>query len=159
MTTHFITLVGCCAEKLGRIAPARQMYRSELFRKASIWAEQQGNQWFVLSAAHGLIGPDYVIQPYDRSMRDMSALENVNGDYHVADQLEGHAAFHDADRLEITLLAGQSYAGWIPLVSSWCAVHQPLAGMQIGQRLQWLKQQIEGGPAADAVTAVCRAPC
>lgn len=47
-----------------------------------------------------------------------------------------------AIRLGIALLAGATYANWIPLVQEWCTVHQPLEGMRIGHSLQWLTLQL-----------------
>lgn len=136
-----ITLVGCCAEKLQRIAPARQLYRSALFQKAAAYAGSLGYDWMVISAAYGLIGADSQLAPYDVTMASLTPEQRQAWAHHVAQQLEALAIFHDAERVEVTLLAGESYAKWVPLVSSWCTAYMPLRGMQIGQRLQWLNAQ------------------
>lgn len=132
-----LTLVACCGEKLARIAPARELYRSALFRKAAAWAEQRGD-WMILSAQHGLIRPDDQLAPYDCAMRSLTAEQRDWWNRHVAEQLQAHASYLDAERLHVTLLAGETYAGWVDLVRPWCTVDQPLAGMPIGRRLQWL---------------------
>lgn len=142
MSGRRIVLVGCCAEKLSRIAPARQLYRSALFQKATAYAGTLGCDVYVISAAYGLIRMDDQLAPYDKSMSGMAPEQRAQWARHVAGQLDALAAFHDTDRLDVTLLAGESYAGWMPLVSSWCTVRQPLRGMQIGQRLQWLNAQM-----------------
>ena len=142
MTSRQITLVSCCREKLSRMAPAEQLYRSPLFQKSKAWANMQGNDWFVISARYGLIKPEAKMQPYDKTMRSLTPEEREEWAQNVATGLRALSAFWDVDRLEITLLAGADYASWIPLVSDFCDVHQPMAGMQIGQRLQWLNQQI-----------------
>lgn len=136
-----LTMVGCCAEKLARIAPARQLYRSPLFQKAATYAATLGHDWVVISAAYGLIGADSQLAPYDVTMAGLTAEQRQAWAQHVAQQLDALAIFHDAERVEVTLLAGESYAGWVPLVSEWCTVVQPMRGMQIGQRLQWLNAQ------------------
>lgn len=136
-----ITLVSCCRDKLGRCAAARQLYKSPLFQKSARWAERQGNDWFVLSARYGLIKPDDRLMPYDHSVRNMSPVEREAWAKHVADQLG--VFYRDVDPLEVTLLAGAAYSVWIPLVQNRCTVHQPMDGMQIGQRLQWLTRQLE----------------
>ena len=50
-----IALIGCCAEKASSVRPlpARELYRSQLFRKSLAWVEQQGRshdelvaQWY-----------------------------------------------------------------------------------------------------------------
>lgn len=137
-----ITLVSCCREKGGSIAPARELYRSQLFRKSATWADRQGHDWFVLSAHHGLIHPDGNLAPYDHSVRSMTPDERQLWAHAVAQQLRARAQFWDVERLDITLLAGATYASWVPLVEDWCTVRQPLEGLQIGQRLQWLTFQL-----------------
>lgn len=136
------TLVSCCREKGGSIAPARELYRSQLFRKSATWADKQGHDWFVLSAKHGLIKPDDRIAPYDHSVRGMTPEQRKVWSHVVAQQLRAWAKFWDVERLDITLLAGSAYASWAPLVEDWCTVRQPLEGLQIGQRLQWLTFQL-----------------
>ncbi len=133
-----LTLVACCGEKLSRIAPARELYRSLLFRKSAAWAEQLGDPWMVLSARHGLIRSDDTLAPYDCAMSSLTAEQREAWNRHVAGQLAALAAFHETDRMRVTLLAGETYAGWISLVREWCTVEQPLRGMPIGRRLQWL---------------------
>jgi hypothetical protein len=142
MRVSRLTLVGCCAEKLGRIAPARQLYRSPLFQKAATYAQSLGVEWQVISAAYGLIKSDSQLAPYDVSMSSLTPEQRKAWAKNVAAQLEALALFLEVDRLEITLLAGESYAGFVPMVSDWCAVYQPMRGMQIGQRLQWLNAQM-----------------
>jgi len=137
-----LALVGCCAEKLSRIAPARQLYRSALFQKAAAYADTLGRDVHVISAAYGLVGMANQLAPYDKAMTSLSPEQREHWARHVAGQLEALAIFRDADRLDITLLAGESYASWIPLVSDWCTVHRPLRGLQIGQRLQWFNAQL-----------------
>ena len=133
-----ITLVGCCREKASGIAPARQLYKSQLFKKAAGWADRRGDDWFVISAKHGLIKSDSKLAPYDSSIRAMAPDQRTKWATDVAAQLSALAAFYEVDRMEVTLLAGSAYAGWLDLVQPWCTVHQPLEGLQIGQRLQWL---------------------
>ena len=60
-----VGLVGCASQKLTRPEPARQLYVSQLFWKASAYAEATCDRWYVLSAKHGLVHPDAVIEPYD----------------------------------------------------------------------------------------------
>jgi hypothetical protein len=60
-----VGLVGCAARKLQGPAPARELYVSQLFRKASAYAEATCDRWYILSAKHGLVHPDTVLEPYD----------------------------------------------------------------------------------------------
>ena len=43
---------------------------SARFRKARAYAERTGNPWFILSAEHGLVGPDEWLAPYERYLPD-----------------------------------------------------------------------------------------
>lgn len=147
MSVRHVVLVGCCAEKLSIVAPARRMYRSQLFLKAMDWAERNAEEWRVISAAHGLIKPDEQLAPYDLAVRDLSAERRDKWARRVARSLDLMA---DGGVLRVTLLAGASYAGWVPLVQPWCAVEQPLAGMSIGHRLQWFSRQSGESPLRKA---------
>jgi hypothetical protein len=137
-----LILVGCCAEKLARIARARDMYRSTLFRKAAQYADKRGD-WQVISAAYGLIKPDSQMAPYDCAMSSLDAEARAQWARSVARQLEALAHFWEVERLEVSLLAGKDYATWVPLVAPWCTVHQPLQGLQVGERLHWFNQQLQ----------------
>lgn len=63
--TYTVGLVGCASQKLRRAAPARELYVSQLFKKASAYAEKTCDRWYILSAKHGLVHPDEVLEPYD----------------------------------------------------------------------------------------------
>lgn len=140
-----IALISCSAEKASSVnpLPARSLYRSQLFRKSVAWVEQQGLEWFVLSAAYGLIRPADQLMPYDKSAASMSAQERSTWDRVVAQQIDVYTS--DDDAVELVLLAGEKYAGWISMVAGWARVEQPLARMQIGQRLQWLTNELREG--------------
>jgi hypothetical protein len=60
-----IGLVGSASQKLRRLAAARDLHVAQLFKKASAYAEQTCNRWYVLSAKHGLVNPGTVLEPYD----------------------------------------------------------------------------------------------
>jgi hypothetical protein len=68
-----IGLVGCAKTKLDHPALARSLYVSDLFKKASAYVERTYDHWFILSAQHYLVHPDEILEPYDRSMRDLDA--------------------------------------------------------------------------------------
>ncbi len=124
-----VALVGCGKEKLATEAPARDLYTGSLFAMASRYAEAHCDAWFVLSAEHGLVAPETVIEPYDRRIADIRwrAL--------VAEQL---AAAVPADAT-LVLLAGDAYGAWRELVPN--VVEEPLKGMGIGARRAWFANE------------------
>lgn len=139
-------LISCCGEKLDHPAPARLLYRSQLFRKSVAWADAHGLPWLVLSAAHCVIDPDAVLAPYDVTLGRMARADRDAWDRRVAMTLQ--MRFRGGRPPRFVLLAGQAYAGWLPAVQGWCQVDQPLQGMQIGQRLQWLTDAERAARAA-----------
>src|SRR5207302_7891522 len=68
-------LLGCVSGKGERAAPARELYRSQLWRGRRGYAEASGRPWLILSALHGLVMPDDVLAPYDLALADLSAVE------------------------------------------------------------------------------------
>jgi IS5 family transposase len=66
-----LVLVACGKRKLDAAAPAKNLYISPRFEKAREFAETYGARWLVLSAKHGAICPEKVIEPYDI---DLSSL-------------------------------------------------------------------------------------
>ena len=70
-----IGLVGCVKSKLGRPAQARDLYTSPLFRGRRRYVERTCDSWFVLSAKHGLVAPDTVLEPYDQTLKQVGRAE------------------------------------------------------------------------------------
>lgn len=85
-------VVSCGREKLSLPAPARLLYIGSMFRFGFAVASEEadlatdvGHQATVriLSAKHGLLDPDSVVDPYDLAMSDRGAVSAIV----VADQL------------------------------------------------------------------------
>ena len=136
-----IGLVACSKTKLDRPAPARELYTSPLFRAASGYCERVYDRWYVLSALHGLVHPDQVIEPYDVTLATMTAEQRRGWRYRVRAQWGSRAP--DLSPGLIFLQGGILYRkAFHP------ATRAPLAGLGIGQQLAWYAHR-----AADGVTA------
>lgn len=96
----------------------------------------------MLSARHGLVRPDEMLEPYDQTLKAMTKAQRDVWAQGVVSQLRAWATDWNVTSLHITLLAGASYAAWIPLAYDLARVDQPLAGMSIGYRLKWLTEQL-----------------
>jgi len=70
-----IGLVGCVKSKLDRPAQARDLYTSPLFRGRRRYVERTCDRWFVLSAKHGLVAPDTLLEPYDQTLKQVGRAE------------------------------------------------------------------------------------
>ena len=66
-------LVSCVSVKLPGTAPAQDLYVSNWFLKARACIEALGCPWYILSAKHGLLDPASTIDPYDETLKTMSA--------------------------------------------------------------------------------------
>ena len=67
-----IVLIPCVKRKRQQPAPACQMYVSPLFSKCLEYARLiDSDHIFILSAKHGLIELDTVIEPYELTLRAM----------------------------------------------------------------------------------------
>jgi hypothetical protein len=69
-----IGIVSCGATKAAEPTEARHLYTSSTFRGALAAAEAQCDQVFIISALHGLISPDEIIEPYDVKMGDPGSI-------------------------------------------------------------------------------------
>jgi hypothetical protein len=130
-----IVLVACCGQKLSKQAPASDLYQSALFTKSRQWAEANGDQWFILSAKHGLVDPATVLRPYDETLPN-SKTDRIRWTLRVRDQLLASVRAVDT----VTVLAGRRYCDWASMVSF--TVDRPMEGLGIGQQLNWLTNAI-----------------
>jgi len=74
-----VTLITCTNTKRDTPAPARDLYdESRYFRRMREWAESRGDPYRILSAKHGLVHPDTVLDPYDeRGFSEEQARETA----------------------------------------------------------------------------------
>jgi hypothetical protein len=137
--TYTIALVACSAAKLGHAAPARELYTSQLFKKAAAYAQRTADEWFILSAEHGLVHPDTILEPYDTKL---TAGSTKAWAARTREQLESE--LNRGGAFELVVLAGKHYRTAVEGLE--CTV--PMQGLGIGQQLGWLTQQLEDlGPA------------
>jgi hypothetical protein len=135
-----IALVACVAAKRNATAPARDLYTSPLFRKASAYAERHSDRWFILSALHGVVSPDDPIAPYNVTLNRMPVAERRNWSKRVLAELLKHAP----EPAHFIILAGDRYrAGLLqPLRERGHTIELPLEGLTIGRQLAWLTRSM-----------------
>lgn len=157
-----IALVGCGAAKLDHPAPARELYTGDLFRKSIAYAEGRADRVLVLSGRWGLVPLDYVLEPYEYRLQSADVKrwshDVVSCYLGIASRFCDGWVPHSGDPAEAKVghrvpgelisLAGREYAE--PLVHRLrehphITVRQPLEGMQIGERLHWLREQTAQG--------------
>src|SRR5512133_3761902 len=68
-----VILLGCVKRKRATRPPARDLYISPLWRARRRYADASGLPWLILSAQHGLVDPDEVLEPYDLALTQLPA--------------------------------------------------------------------------------------
>ena len=133
-----IYLVSCVSQKTPYPAPAQDLNTSIWFQKARAYVLKSGSPWFILSAEHGLVHPDDVLTPYDKTLNNMGAAERRAWAEKVQSQMG--QSLPDAD--EVVILAGTRYREHLEdwLHPRFARVQVPMRGLQIGKQLQWLTE-------------------
>jgi hypothetical protein len=136
-----ICLVSCVSLKAKEPSRARDLYKSPLFKKASEVAGKEFDRWYVLSAKYGLVDPDTVIGPYDKTLLDMAHDERFRWAEDVFRELVRCTSPDD----EITFFAGSKYReNLTPLLAKrGNRVSIPMAGLGIGRQLSWLARRAQ----------------
>lgn len=107
------------------------------------YAERHADSWFILSAEHGLLQPDQVIAPYEKTLNAMPKEERRNWARRV-----GHALLANLQPgTSVLMLAGKRYREELaPLLhANGFKVEVPMQGLKLGHQLRWLKAQASHG--------------
>ncbi|HLI44809.1 MAG TPA: hypothetical protein VKU92_10130 [Acidimicrobiales bacterium] len=131
-----IGLVGCVKEKSATPRPAADLYTSTLFRGRVRYVRRSCDRWFILSALHGLVDPDAVLEPYDVTLNDASRQERREWNRRVLAQLRDRLG--DLGEYEFEIHAGASYRDFgltDGLTSAGASVSVPAAGLGFGHQL------------------------
>lgn len=128
-----IILVSCVGEKLSNAAPAADLYQSDWFIKARRYAEAHAQRWYILSALHGLVAPETIIEPYNVTLNDLPAAERRTWAERVAAQIQ-----QSITPGALTILAGKHYREHLTEMLPAYTFDVPMQGLGIGQQLAWL---------------------
>lgn len=130
-------LVSCVGQKRGEPSPAGDLYQSDWFRKAKVYAEQKGDRWYILSAEHGLLDPETVVEPYERTLNTMGIDTRRQWAVQAFEQIK-----QEVPKGKVVILAGQRYREYLEpiLLEAGYYVEVPMRGLGIGQQLAWLME-------------------
>ena len=108
-----ICLISCVSQKTNYKNPCKDLYISPLFKKTWAYVSQieRPHGVYILSALHGLIRYDTVIEPYDKTLLDMSKQECLEWAEKVKKQLT-ETFVKDGRTLEdshFSIFAGSKY--------------------------------------------------
>jgi len=135
-----VILISCSGPKLDRAAPAGDLYTSALFKKARSYAEAEGVPWGILSAEHGILWPDEEIEPYDLRLSALSPGQRIAWaarTLHLVPEIPPGRVLeiHAGEAYLSPIREGLEGRGW--------QVEEPLAGLEIGRRLQWYARRAD----------------
>jgi hypothetical protein len=134
-----IVLISCVSKKLPYKARARHLYTSPLFRLSLAYAQTLNpDDVFILSARHGLLSLDTIVEPYDSTLNDFDTKRIRQWAEHVLQQLRQEV---NLGQDHFIILAGERYRRYlIPHIRFY---EIPLKGLPIGKQLSWLKERTE----------------
>jgi hypothetical protein len=135
-----LVLISCVKSKQTTAAPARELYTSPLFTMARDLVEGQA-EFRILSALHGLVEPQMMIEPYELTLNKMGANARRAWAKNVIAELMPLAAEFD----RVIFFAGERYREFLiePLRSAGLAVEIPMAGLRQGEQLSWLRSHLQ----------------
>ena len=134
-----IALVSCVKTKqAGReYHKAGDLYTSPLFKGMRRYAEKHADRWFILSAMHGLMTPEKLVLPYEKTLGSMNDRQRAAWSAPISRELENILKPGD----EVIFLAGRAYRDYVGgnFARLGVSVTVPMEGMGLGQQLQWLR--------------------
>jgi len=138
-----IGLVSCVKTKQEEPAPPKNLYTSDYFKKMRSYAEQYHDDWWILSAKHGLLDPDGdPIEPYDETLSGARVATKREWAERVAKQLDEQGLLSE----DVTLVfhAGKDYyEELLPLIkNTGVSIEIPAEGLQIGKTKTWYKERL-----------------
>jgi hypothetical protein len=143
-----IGIVACCKAKRDKAMPAQDLYDSPLFHKSVQYVTARCKRWLILSAKLGVVLPDQVIEPYDRTLSGSRRWEIREWQQIVGKRLREQ--FPETYGVEATakfiVVAGANYCGAVE--QSGCDFEAPFKGLGIGQLLAALTKNNQGGHCA-----------
>jgi len=94
--TRKIGLISCVKTKQDKPTAPKELYTSDYFEKMRSYAEQHHEDWWILSAKHGLLDPDGdAIEPYEETLSGARKATKQEWSEKVAERLEKEGLFSD----------------------------------------------------------------
>lgn len=132
-------MLGCGRAKRSTPHPAIDLYTGSLYTKTLAHARRLGGPQWILSALYGVLEPDAVIEPYERTLD--RAHDRRTWTTEVLEAMRMRT--QPGDR--VVVLAGAHYVEWCDaLRRTGVDVDVPMRGMTIGQRMKWLADHERG---------------
>lgn len=137
-----IVLLSCTKSKLPKPSKAKELYSaSPMFKKTLEYGKSlHPDKMYILSAKHFLVPLDKVLAPYDKTLKEMPKDEKEEWGNKVLEQMK--AVGIDIQNDKFIFLTGSEYMKPLEKFIPEQNVIKPMEGRRMGERLQWLNQQI-----------------
>ena len=131
-----IGFVACSKTKSTLRRPAAALYTSALFRKSLLAAIDRSEKVYILSAKHGLLDCNDVVEPYDVTLKTMKRAERIAWGGRTGPQLEAVLRPRDT----AVFLCGEEYLAplRLDLERLKVVIEDPLDALSLGPRLSLL---------------------
>ncbi|NNN07920.1 MAG: hypothetical protein HKL85_01850 [Acidimicrobiaceae bacterium] len=131
-----IGLVGCVKTKSTFARPAQDLYLSPLFVGRRRFVERTCDQWWILSALHGLVDVNDVLEPYDFTLIGASRAEKRAWSETVLASIDDRVHASKGDAFELHAGADYRLFGLEEgLLARGCQVENPTEGLRSGEQL------------------------
>lgn len=127
--------IACTKTKAEQCCAAKEMYKGALFISAYKYAESLNGKIWILSAKYGLLHPNDIIAPYNKTLVGASEIECKRWAYNVYLQMVREKIDFKEDAV---FLCGKNYYKY--LITKFKKGSAPMAHMRIGQQQKFLKK-------------------
>jgi basic membrane lipoprotein Med (substrate-binding protein (PBP1-ABC) superfamily) len=138
-----VVLLSCTKSKTKHAAPAQELYSaSPMFQKTLEYGKSlDPDKMFILSAKHHLVPLTKKLEPYDKTLKEMPKEEKEKWGEETIKQMKSHGINVDKDHF--IFLTGSEYAKPLLQYIPEKNIEKPMDGRRMGERLQWLNNQIK----------------
>lgn len=123
-------------KKVSYKTKAELLYDSTLFKYSLQYAKQKAKKVFILSAKYGLLALNVIIEPYETTLNTFSEEEIIIWSKRIYNQLKAMKLLDN----DFIYLCGNNYKKYL---IKWIPGNDPLNGLSLGYRIQWLKNNIK----------------
>ena len=142
-----IAFISCVKSKKDTKDKAKYLYISDFFKKSLAYAELYYDEVYILSAKYGLVNLNDVIEPYEKTLKNMSYNERLVWAMRVARGIMNRIVNRtDNKEVRFVFVCGQVYQKeLVPILKTkGFKCYTPLKNVGgIGKQLSFFKRKVE----------------
>lgn len=115
---------------------------SALFTGRRRYVERTCSEWWILSALHGLVSPEDVVEPYDVTLKNAARVDRREWSDRVLTSLDEHVGLRPGEVAEIHAGSEYRHFGLVQgLQQRGVTVVVPAVGMPLGRQLAFYRDE------------------